>query len=78
MSAGATQGGTCHESGIGASLLKKAGEGRHTQVAREPEVDGTKMKPKDDERTRDKGAAEQPAVVLSDFYELVTAWVTNG
>lgn len=50
---------TCHESGIGASLLKKTGEGRHTQGDMEPEVDSGKVKPRDEERMRDMGAAEQ-------------------
>lgn len=42
----------------------------------EPEVDGMKVNSRDDERMRDTGAAEQGQ--LSDFHELVTAWVTNG
>lgn len=76
VSAGETQ-VACHELGTGASLLKKTGEGRHTQMDTEPEVDGMKVKSRDDERMRDTGAAGK-ACSGGDFYELPTAWVMNG
>lgn len=48
-----------HESGNWSILAQEDREGRHTQGDMEPEVDGTKVKPRDEERMRDTGTARQ-------------------